>query len=81
MRHGNKKYSFGGKGVRRSVADNLDTASVDAFYDLPSTIGQKGTCFASRTETRDKHGDASASANKNVPSPDKYRVKRLFDSN
>jgi hypothetical protein len=71
-------YSFGGKGVSRQMRNGQ--ASVDAFYDLPSTLKTIGTAWATRTETKENAAFMKAQAGApHNPAANHYDVKRLYD--
>ena len=55
--------------------------SQDLFYDLPSSFKSKNTFFANKTEKREPEIYLKNQPGFCAPSPQKYEVKRLFDSN
>ena len=54
LRNPTLKFSFGGKGVSRKINSGME--SIDAFYDLPSTLKTNGSNWAARTEAKDNAG-------------------------
>ena len=81
LRHSSHKYTF--PKTKRiapfetfiSVRGSRDHS--DSFYDLNTTLSKEATVFTKAT--RDKTPQEVFKRGKDAPSPDNYRVKRLFD--